>query len=105
MVYVVVYWAPGSAIRVLTAPDGSDQKVTHLCIVMGKGIASAAAVCVCVTQIGNAVEFVKLLLDMREKYESTIAQAFSDDKNFKNTLNSVSSALAIPERLDSSCGC
>lgn len=51
----------------------------------------SAAAAVCVMQIGNAVEFVKLLLDMREKYESTIAQAFSDDKNFKNTLNSVSS--------------
>lgn len=37
---------------------------------------------------GNAVEFVKLLLDMRDKYETTITQAFSDDKNFKNTLNS-----------------
>jgi hypothetical protein len=36
---------------------------------------------------------------MREKYESTIAQAFADDKNFKNTLNSVSSALAGLERL------
>jgi hypothetical protein len=61
-------------------------------------VASAAAA-VCVLQIGNAVEFVKLLLDMREKYESTIAQAFADDKNFKNTLNSVSSALAGLERL------
>lgn len=45
---------------------------------------------VCCAQTGNAVEFVKLLLDMRDKYETTIAQAFSDDKNFKNTLNSVS---------------
>lgn len=40
-------------------------------------------------QTTNAVDFVKLLLDMREKYESTITQAFADDKNFKNTLNSV----------------
>jgi hypothetical protein len=47
-------------------------------------------VCLCRVQTGNAVEFVKLLLDMRDKYETTITQAFSDDKNFKNTLNSVS---------------
>lgn len=33
--------------------------------------------------------FVKLLLEMRDKYETTIVHAFVDDKTFKNTLNSV----------------
>jgi hypothetical protein len=29
---------------------------------------------------------------MRDKYETTIVQAFADDKNFKNALNSVRQA-------------
>lgn len=58
------------------------------------GPTHVSALACCCAQTGNAVEFVKLLLDMRDKYETTIAQAFSDDKNFKNTLNSVSGEAA-----------
>lgn len=36
----------------------------------------------------DPVLFVKLLLEMRDKYETTIVHAFVDDKTFKNTLNS-----------------
>jgi hypothetical protein len=46
-------------------------------------------------QTSNAVDFVKLLLDMREKYETTIVHAFADDKNFKNALNSVRAAFLL----------
>lgn len=68
---------------------GTDQEVlANLppCVALLKCSSNVALVAV---QTTNAVDFVKLLLDMREKYESTITQAFADDKNFKNTLNSV----------------
>lgn len=52
-------------------------------------VAFPCACCLLCAQTTNAVDFVKLLLDMREKYETTITHAFADDKNFKNTLNSV----------------
>lgn len=35
----------------------------------------------------DPVEFVQALLDMRDKYERIIVQAFSDDKTFRNVLN------------------
>ena len=37
----------------------------------------------------DPVEFVEGLLAMREKYEAAIAQAFADDKLFRNSLNQV----------------
>lgn len=46
-------------------------------------------VCCCPRQAKDPVAFVKLLLEMRDKYEGAIVQAFGDDKNFRNTLNSV----------------
>ncbi|KAG2450508.1 hypothetical protein HYH02_005009 [Chlamydomonas schloesseri] len=35
----------------------------------------------------DPVEYVQALLDMRDKYERIIAQAFADDKTFRNALN------------------
>mmetsp|Transcript_27729 Transcript_27729/g.70664 ORF Transcript_27729/g.70664 Transcript_27729/m.70664 type:complete len:735 (-) Transcript_27729:440-2644(-) len=35
----------------------------------------------------DPVEFVQKLLDMREKYETAIVRAFSEDKTFRNALN------------------
>ncbi|GLC32977.1 Cullin-3A [Pleodorina starrii] len=35
----------------------------------------------------DPVEYVQALLDMRDKYEKIITQAFSDDKTFRNALN------------------
>lgn len=50
---------------------------------------NCAALCCCFFQTKDPVLFVKLLLEMRDKYETTIVHAFVDDKTFKNTLNSV----------------
>ncbi|GFR47201.1 hypothetical protein Agub_g8881, partial [Astrephomene gubernaculifera] len=35
----------------------------------------------------DPVEYVQALLDMRDKYEKIITQAFADDKTFRNALN------------------
>ncbi|KXZ56311.1 hypothetical protein GPECTOR_1g274 [Gonium pectorale] len=35
----------------------------------------------------DPVEYVQALLDMRDKYEKIVTQAFSDDKTFRNALN------------------
>ncbi|WIA11985.1 hypothetical protein OEZ85_012066 [Tetradesmus obliquus] len=35
----------------------------------------------------DPVEYVRVLLAMRDKYEATISRAFGDDKSFRNTLN------------------
>jgi hypothetical protein len=43
----------------------------------------------CVLQTKDPVEYVMVLLGMRDKYEATISKAFADDKSFRNTLNQV----------------
>jgi hypothetical protein len=40
-------------------------------------------------QTKDPVEYVSVLLDMRDKYGATISRAFADDKSFRNTLNQV----------------
>eukprot|EP00882_Tetradesmus_deserticola_P002834 GHRQ01003012.1.p1 GENE.GHRQ01003012.1~~GHRQ01003012.1.p1 ORF type:complete len:735 (+),score=416.28 GHRQ01003012.1:173-2206(+) len=35
----------------------------------------------------DPVEYVSVLLGMRDKYEASISRAFADDKSFRNTLN------------------
>jgi hypothetical protein len=40
-------------------------------------------------QTKDPVEYVSVLLAMRDKHEATISRAFADDKSFRNTLNQV----------------
>jgi cullin 3 len=46
----------------------------------------------CRLQTKDPVEYVTVLLAMRDKYETTISRAFADDKSFRNTLNQVGEA-------------
>jgi hypothetical protein len=39
----------------------------------------------------NPVEFVKGLLDLRDKYDAIVTQSFKEDKSFQKTLKEVSS--------------
>lgn len=56
-------------------------------------------------QTKDPVEYVSVLLDMRDKYEHTITKAFQDDKMFRNTLNQVRMAVLCCAVLHCSRGC